>query len=146
MLLRSVICCQMNLNEQQSNQEPCSYINNLSFLNSYSSYNSFICQKKYANSVLINYAQFRIWQNELCSSAFEILISNTNNADFINTFFVFIIQSLHQIKYAFECGTNTKKSVIKDEKCGDGILYVHSFVLFMRSTPWQNAITEHNMC
>ena len=39
-----------------------------------------------------------------------------------------------------------KNRVIKDEKCGDGILYVHSFVLFMRSTPWQNAITEHNMC
>ena len=100
----------------------------------------------YNNSVLINYAQFRIWQNELCSSGFEILIRNTNNADFINTFFVFIIQSLHQIKYAFECGTNTKNRVIKDEKCGDGILYVHSFVLFMRSTPWQNAITKHNMC
>ena len=85
-------------------------------------------------------------RDALCSSGFEILIRNTNNADFINTFFVFIIQSLHQIKYAFECGTNTKNRVIKDEKCGDGILYVHSFVLFMRSTPWQNAITKHNMC
>ena len=39
-----------------------------------------------------------------------------------------------------------KNRVIKDEKCGDGILYVHSFVLFMRSAPWQNAITKHNVC
>ena len=61
-----------------------------------------------------------------------MLIRNTNNADFINTFFVFIIQSLHQIKYAFECVTNTKKIVSLKMKSVVMVscMYIHLYSLW----------------